>query len=180
MQRAPPSCISRDRSSLRLHLAIPSDLRDRCERYSSSTRTSLGRMRSDTTGGCISSQSRQVHPAYFPMHRPLSGGSTVTMSPPLAISRAGEALGGFSSIGGRRRRRGAFSRQAEGFVLASTTLPPGPQLERIVALARLVATLDRRQSPAALVRLAHRGAMWPNKLVALRLAAIWLCSDAKA
>jgi len=55
-------------------------------------------------------------------------------------------------------RRG-MSRQAEGFILASETLTPGPKLERLLALARLVTTLDRRQSPAAVVRLARRDAM---------------------
>jgi glycosyltransferase involved in cell wall biosynthesis len=80
----------------------------------------------------------------------------------------------------QRTTRRVLSRQAQGFVLASTTLPPGPQLDRIVALARLVATLDRRQSPAELVRLVHRGAMWPNRRVALWLAAVWLCCDARA
>ena len=75
--------------------------------------------------------------------------------------------------------RRAVSRQAEGFVLASTTLSPGPKLERILALARLVATLDRRQSPVTLVRLASRGAMWPNWRTAAWFAAACLCSDAR-
>lgn len=73
-------------------------------------------------------------------------------------------------------RRGV-SRQAEGFILASATLPPGAKLERIVALARLVAALDRRQSPAALVRLARRGAMWPIRRWAIPFAVACLCSD---
>jgi glycosyltransferase involved in cell wall biosynthesis len=76
-------------------------------------------------------------------------------------------------------RRGV-ARQAEGFILASGTLPPGAQLEEFVALARLVATLDRRQSPAALLRLVHRGAMWPDWRRTVRFAATCLCSDAKA
>jgi hypothetical protein len=70
------------------------------------------------------------------------------------------------------------SRQAEGFRLASATLPPGPKLERLLALARLVATLDRRQSPAALVRLARHGALPPSKDFAIWFAAACLCSDA--
>lgn len=72
------------------------------------------------------------------------------------------------------------ARQAEGFCLATATLPAGPKLERLLALARLVATLDRRQSPAALVRLAHRGSMPPSGGWAIWLAAACLCSDAKA
>jgi glycosyltransferase involved in cell wall biosynthesis len=73
-------------------------------------------------------------------------------------------------------RRG-LSRQAEGFVLASATLPPGPKLERLLAVARLVATLERRQSPAALIRLGRRRAMWSSNR--FWLAAACLCSDAK-
>jgi hypothetical protein len=72
-----------------------------------------------------------------------------------------------------------LSRQAEGFVLASPTLPSAPKLEHLLSLARLVATLDRRQSPAALVRLARRDAMWPSKRIALWFAAICMISDAK-
>jgi rhamnosyltransferase len=75
--------------------------------------------------------------------------------------------------------RRAVSRQAEGFVLAAATLPTGPKLERLLALARLVATLNRRQSPAALIHLVRRGAMWPNKRTAAWFAAACLCSDTK-
>jgi hypothetical protein len=75
--------------------------------------------------------------------------------------------------------RRVLSRQAEGFVLASATLPPGPKLNRLLAIARLVATLDRRQTPAALIRLACRRIMSPNKRLALGLAAACLCSAAE-
>jgi glycosyltransferase involved in cell wall biosynthesis len=75
--------------------------------------------------------------------------------------------------------RRSISRQAEGFALAAATLTPGPKLERLLALARFVATLDRRQSPAALIRLVRRGAMPPSKGFAMWLAAACLCSDAK-
>jgi glycosyltransferase involved in cell wall biosynthesis len=74
--------------------------------------------------------------------------------------------------------RVGISRQAEGFILASPTMTPGPKLERLLALAQLVATLDRRQSLAALVHLARRRAMWPSRSRALWLAASCLCSDA--
>jgi glycosyltransferase involved in cell wall biosynthesis len=75
--------------------------------------------------------------------------------------------------------RRVLSRQAAGFILASPTLPPGPKLERLLEIARLVATLDRRQSPAALFRLARRGAIWPNWRLAISLATVCLCFDAK-
>jgi glycosyltransferase involved in cell wall biosynthesis len=74
--------------------------------------------------------------------------------------------------------RRTVSRQAEGFVLASPTLSPGPRLERLVALARLVATLDRRQSPAALTRLLRLGAMWPITRWAVPFSIACLCCDA--
>jgi glycosyltransferase involved in cell wall biosynthesis len=80
----------------------------------------------------------------------------------------------------QQARRRLLSRQATGFVLASATLTPGPKLERLLTLARLVSTLNRRQSPAELVRLMRHRAMGPTKRVALGLAAICLCSDANA
>jgi glycosyltransferase involved in cell wall biosynthesis len=72
-----------------------------------------------------------------------------------------------------------IARQAQGFILASDTLPAGPKRERILTLARLVATLNRRQSFAALVRLALSGAMWPSPRSALWLTASCLCSGAE-
>jgi rhamnosyltransferase len=68
------------------------------------------------------------------------------------------------------------SRQAEGFLLASETLPTGAKLERIILLARLLATLRQRQSPAAIVRLLRHGAMSPCRRSALWLTATCLCS----
>jgi glycosyltransferase involved in cell wall biosynthesis len=56
-----------------------------------------------------------------------------------------------------------IARQAEGFVLAYETLPPGPKRERLLALAKLVANLTERQSPTALLRLIRSGAMWPSR-----------------
>jgi glycosyltransferase involved in cell wall biosynthesis len=94
--------------------------------------------------------------------------------------------------GGRRLDRRALSwkqyqalrprvaRHAQGFILASTTLAPSQRLERLVALARRVARLDRRQSVASLLRLASAGALWPNRRWALGFAAVCLCSDAAA
>lgn len=79
----------------------------------------------------------------------------------------------------QRVLRQHLSRQAEGFVLAAPLLPPGPKRDRLVALAKLVATVDRRLSPAALVRLARRGVMWPNARRAAWFAASCLYSDAR-
>jgi glycosyltransferase involved in cell wall biosynthesis len=76
--------------------------------------------------------------------------------------------------------RPRVARHAQGFILASSTLAPGEKLERLVAIARRVATLDRRQSTADLFNLARAGAMWPNSLWALGFAAACLWSDADA
>jgi hypothetical protein len=73
--------------------------------------------------------------------------------------------------------RRAVSRHATGFVLAASTLPPGPKLERLLAIAKMVSTLDRRQSPAALFRLARSGAMWPSRRTALWFTAACLSSN---
>jgi glycosyltransferase involved in cell wall biosynthesis len=79
----------------------------------------------------------------------------------------------------QHRWRRLISRQARGFILASPTLPQGPKLEPLVAVAHLIATLDRRQSPAALVRLARRGAIVPSWYRMFWLTASCLLSDAK-
>jgi rhamnosyltransferase len=76
------------------------------------------------------------------------------------------------------RRR--VARHAQGFLLAAPTLNPDAKLERLVALARRVATLDRRQSLAALLSLARSGAMWPNMRWAVGFAAACLWSDTSA
>jgi hypothetical protein len=76
--------------------------------------------------------------------------------------------------------RQILSRRAKGFILAAPTLPPGPKLQRLLSIARLVSTLERRQSPVALVRLLHRDIMPPSRRFAIGLAAACLCSDAKA
>jgi glycosyltransferase involved in cell wall biosynthesis len=74
--------------------------------------------------------------------------------------------------------RPRVARHAQGFILASSTLAPGEKVERLVALAKRVATLDRRQPAAAVFSLARAGAMWPNRLWALGFAAACLWSDA--
>ncbi len=74
--------------------------------------------------------------------------------------------------------RPRVARHAQGFLLAAPTLAPSQRLERLVALANQVARLDRRQSAAALFRLATAGALWPNRRWALGFAAACLWSDA--
>ena len=76
--------------------------------------------------------------------------------------------------------RQCVARQAEGFILASETLPPGPKLERLLNIARLVATIDRQLSPAQLFQFSRRGVLWPSTRLALGLAVACLCSDARA
>lgn len=71
-----------------------------------------------------------------------------------------------------------FSRQAQGFVLAASTLNDGPNLDLLISIARLVSTLHRRQSPLELFRLAWYKAMWPSRLSACWLIATCLFSDA--
>jgi rhamnosyltransferase len=74
--------------------------------------------------------------------------------------------------------RTGLARQAQGFLLASATLPAGPKLDQAVALAELIVTLDRRQSPAALLRLARRRAMPAYQHHAFWLVVTCLCSHA--
>lgn len=79
----------------------------------------------------------------------------------------------------QRRWRQGMSRQAKGFILASATLVPGPQLDRLLAHAKLVALLDQRQSVASIIRLARSGAMWPSWRRMLWLSASCIWSDAR-
>jgi glycosyltransferase involved in cell wall biosynthesis len=74
--------------------------------------------------------------------------------------------------------RRAVSQNAAGFILASTTLPQSSKLTRLLAIARLVAVIHKRQSPAALTRLIRQGAMWANRRLALETALVCLCSNA--
>ena len=78
----------------------------------------------------------------------------------------------------RQAIRRGLARQARGLILASSTLPSGPKLDRVLSVARLVATLERRQSLAEIVRLVRLGIMWPNRRIAVGFALACLCSDA--
>jgi rhamnosyltransferase len=70
------------------------------------------------------------------------------------------------------------ARQASGFCLAARGLPVGPRLERLLPVARLVATLDRRQSVGEIIRLIRCGAMPPYRSWSFWLVVACLCSDA--
>ncbi len=55
--------------------------------------------------------------------------------------------------------RRTVARHARGFVLASETLPAGANKTRLIELAKLIGTIDQRQTLVSLLRLAHRGAI---------------------
>lgn len=76
------------------------------------------------------------------------------------------------------RRR--LSRNAQGFILASATIPPSSTLKRILEIAHLVAALERRQSIIEVIRLANQGILWPNRRLAAELMANCLWLDARA
>lgn len=76
----------------------------------------------------------------------------------------------------RLRRR--IARHAAGFILASKTLPTSIRVSRLVDVARSVASLDRRQSIASIIRILRQDALWANRLRAAVLAAICVLSDA--
>jgi glycosyltransferase involved in cell wall biosynthesis len=76
--------------------------------------------------------------------------------------------------------RPRVARHAQGFLLAAATLAPSQRVDHLVALAKRVATVDRRQSAADLLKLAGAGALWPNRRWALGFAAACLWSDAPA
>ena len=54
--------------------------------------------------------------------------------------------------------RQLVSRHAQGFLLAAPTLPPTQNLDRLLEFAQLISIIDRRLSPADLVRMSRRGA----------------------
>jgi glycosyltransferase involved in cell wall biosynthesis len=92
-------------------------------------------------------------------------------------------------LGGRRRTfalmwerqqryRRLVARQARGFVLAAPGLTQGPALGRLVAAARLIGTLDRRQNPLELAVLMKKRALLLPWRRALWLALVCAVSDA--
>jgi len=70
------------------------------------------------------------------------------------------------------------ARHARGFLLAAPTLAQSERMERLVALAHLVATLDRRQSLTELLSLFRRKALWANRRWAVGFIAACFLSDA--
>jgi len=74
--------------------------------------------------------------------------------------------------------RKRLAQQAQGFVALLMALPESPKRDRLLTVARLVAQIDRQQSPLTLFRLARLGAMsrWWGRTF-LRTAAC-LYSDA--
>jgi glycosyltransferase involved in cell wall biosynthesis len=74
--------------------------------------------------------------------------------------------------------RKRLAQQARGFVSLFAALPETPRRDRLLAVAKLVAQIDRRQSPFTLLRLARLGAMsrwWGRTFFR---TAVCLCSDA--
>ena len=71
------------------------------------------------------------------------------------------------------------SQQARAFCLISGTLPPGPKVDRLLALAHLLTSLDRRQSPIALLRLIRLGITPPVRSWIPLFIGACLCSNAK-
>ena len=78
-----------------------------------------------------------------------------------------------------QKARRWYSRQAQGFCRAYSTLPTGPKLERLRAVAERVARLDRRQSPAAVIRLLTCKALPPIRQRRFWFAVTSLCSHSK-
>ena len=74
--------------------------------------------------------------------------------------------------------RRALSRHAKGFLLAASTFPPSPKLDRLIEIARLMSDIDQRLSPLACLRLLRQGMISPSRPLALRFAAACLCSKA--
>jgi hypothetical protein len=80
----------------------------------------------------------------------------------------------------QQRLRPLVARQAQGFIQASRTLPHGPNMQRLLALAEIFATIDRRQNLSTLLHLARRNALWPDSRTAMCFVAACLGSDAEA
>jgi len=135
---------------------------------------------------------KDIARAYSPAHdwwmyliAVASGTARMLHDVPTTLFRLhGSNVSGFYYSRNRWRRQQAIrplmARQAEGFCLATSTMTPGTKLDRLIAIAQRVATMDRRQSLAALFQLARSGAMPPSMEFSAWLIAACLCSDAKA
>ena len=87
---------------------------------------------------------------------------------------------GYMSVGWRQHQkyRLGLARHARGFILAAPTLPQGPRLDRLLSVARVVASLDHRQSISAMIGVARRRVLWPSRRMAVGLATSCLWTDA--
>lgn len=74
-------------------------------------------------------------------------------------------------------RRG-LSRHARGFIRTSATLASGPKIDRLLHVARIVATLDRKQPLAAVIRLIQQRVLWGSSRLAIGLLIACYYSDA--
>jgi hypothetical protein len=79
----------------------------------------------------------------------------------------------------QQQRRRLVSRQAAGFVLAAAKMRPAPVVEQMLATARRIQVLDRRQTPVQMLALLWRGQLQLPWRRAFLLAAVSLLSDAK-
>lgn len=134
------------------------------------------------------------HDAWMYLIASAAGSARMLSDAPTVLYRQHDAnvtAGLLRRAGKRRLDRGTLTwkqqqalrlrvaRHAQGFVLAAPTLNPSRKLERLVALAGRVATLDRKQSFANLFSLARQGALWPNRRWAIGFAAACFWSDAE-
>jgi rhamnosyltransferase len=121
-----------------------------------------------------------------------SGSARLLAGAPTTLYRwhannASEGLGGWGSATTPRPTttwrqhqylRRTLARNAQGFILASSTLPQTPKLARLIYIAQLVSTIHKRQSPSSLIKLMRNEAMWACKRLSLESAAVCLCSNA--
>ena len=88
---------------------------------------------------------------------------------------------GYITVSQRQHKalRKLLARHATGLLEALKTLPLGPKSAEIREIARLVSSLDRRQSLPTLARMLSGSMFWPNIRLALGLATSCLCRDAR-
>ena len=77
-----------------------------------------------------------------------------------------------------RSIRRAVARQAQGFILAASTLPPGPKLVRLIEIARFISDIDQRLPLTSVLRLIRGDIGWPNRRLSVQLALNCLYSHA--
>jgi glycosyltransferase involved in cell wall biosynthesis len=78
-----------------------------------------------------------------------------------------------------QRLRHLMARHAKGFIMAAGTLPPGQARDRLVELAQLIASVERRQSFRGIAHFARGGAMpWWSRYGAMWFSLACLFSEA--